>query len=130
MNVLFVGDILQLPPVNGAPVFDRITNKSVASKLGCMTFLQDTVVYDELTINERQEKDQVFSSMLDEVQHGGCPSQKTIQTLQARVITTPIVPGTASFQTVSTVPIPTNHPGISGNIPENRVSSRYPGNSL
>ena len=36
VNVLFVGDILQLPPVNGAPVFDIITNKSVALKLGCM----------------------------------------------------------------------------------------------
>ena len=31
VNVLFVGDILQLPQ---APVFDRLTNKSVASKLG------------------------------------------------------------------------------------------------
>ena len=48
--MLFVGDILQLPPFNGAPVFDRITNKSVASKLGCMTSVniwQDIVVYDE-----------------------------------------------------------------------------------
>ena len=38
VNMPFVGDILQLPPVNGAPVFDRITFlKSVALKLGCMT---------------------------------------------------------------------------------------------
>ena len=29
VKVLFVGDILQLPPVNRAPVLDRLTNKSV-----------------------------------------------------------------------------------------------------
>ena len=92
INVLFVGDILQLPPVNGGPVFDRMTNKAVASILGCMTSIniwQDTVIYDELVINERQ-KDPVFISMLDEVRRG-CPSQKTIQALQGRVITTSAV---------------------------------------
>ena len=93
VNVLFVGDILQLPPVNGALVFDKISSKSVALKLGCMTSVniwQETVVYDELTINERQKEDLVFSSMLDEVRRG-CPSQETIHALEDKVITTPVV---------------------------------------
>ena len=93
VNMLFVGDILQLPPVNGASVFEKMTNKSAASKLGCMTSVniwQACVVYDELTINERQKSDGVFSSMLDEVRRG-CPSQKTIEALQDRVIVSPVV---------------------------------------
>ena len=74
-------------------MFDRIDNKSVASKLGCVTSVniwQDTVLYDELTINERQKKDQAFSSMLDEVRRG-CPSPECIQAMQERVIETPVV---------------------------------------
>ena len=58
----------QLLPVNGVPVFDSITSKAVAQKLGCMTSIniwRDTV-YDELTINERQKQDQT-SSLLNEV---------------------------------------------------------------
>ena len=60
VNVLFVGDILQLPPVNGAAVFEKINNRSITNKLGCMTSVniwQDCVVYDELTINECQKKE-------------------------------------------------------------------------
>ena len=37
-------------------------------KLGCATSVNiwtDSVVYDELTINERQKKDEEFSKMLD-----------------------------------------------------------------
>ena len=37
VNVLFVGDILQLPPVNGAPVYECISNNSITTKLGCLT---------------------------------------------------------------------------------------------
>ena len=48
------------------------------------------MVYDELTINERQKKDQAFSSMLDEVRQG-CPSQATLQALKERVVTTSTV---------------------------------------
>ena len=37
VNVLFVGDILQLQPVNGAAVFEKVNNRSNTNKLGCMT---------------------------------------------------------------------------------------------
>ena len=87
-NVLFVGDYLQLPPVSGKPVFDKITTKSLLFKLGCATSVniwRDSVAYDELTINERQRKDKEFSSMLDCVRRG-CPTDETLCTLQQRVI--------------------------------------------
>ena len=82
---MIVGDLLQLPPVSGNPVFDKITTKSLLLKLGCATSVniwRDSVVYDELTINEHQRKDKEFSSMLDCVRRG-CP---TDETLQQRVI--------------------------------------------
>ena len=56
-TILFIGDILQLPPVNGVPVFQSIPNQVVALRLGCITTVniwKETVVYDELTINESQ----------------------------------------------------------------------------
>ena len=93
VNVLFVGDIFQLPPVNGAAVFEKVNNRSITNKLGCMTSVniwQENVVYDKLTINERQKKDQAFSSMLNEVRQG-CPSQSTLQALKERVISLPTV---------------------------------------
>jgi len=56
--MLFVGDILQLQPVNGTPVFEKITQKSLSYKLGCASSVniwRDCVLYNELTINERQK---------------------------------------------------------------------------
>ena len=35
MNMMFVGDLLQLQPVNGNPVFQNITQKALLHKLGC-----------------------------------------------------------------------------------------------
>ena len=70
INIPFLGDLLQLPPVNGATVFDKLNNKAVLSKLGCMTSVgiwKETVEYDELTINERQSKDTQYSGLLDEI---------------------------------------------------------------
>ena len=53
------GRLTELPPVNGSHVFQTINSKSLQSKLGCLTSVniwRDTVIYDELTINERQKK--------------------------------------------------------------------------
>ncbi len=77
-NVLFVGDLLQLQPVSGNPVFEKVATQSLLFKLGCATSVNiwhDSVVYDELTINERQKKDQEFSSMLDCMRRG-CPTDE------------------------------------------------------
>ena len=53
-NMLFVGH-LQLQTVSGSPVFDRIATKALLFQLDCATAViiwKDSVVYDELTINE------------------------------------------------------------------------------
>ena len=87
-NMLFVGDLLQLPPVHGNPVFDKVATKSILSQLGCAAAIniwRDCVTYDELTINERQKNDPQFSSMLDCVRRG-CPTKETVSVLKQRVI--------------------------------------------
>ena len=73
-------------------MFDKLNNKAVVSKLGCMTSVniwKETVVYDELTINERQRKDTQFCGLLDGVRRG-CVSEECTKTLEERVIQGPI----------------------------------------
>ncbi len=36
-NMLFVGDLLQLQPVSGNPVFEKVATQSLLIKLGCAT---------------------------------------------------------------------------------------------
>ena len=88
-NMIFVGDLLQLQPVNGSPVFERITNTTLSYKLGCaasVNIWRDSVIYDELTINERQKKDGEFSSMLMNSVRCGLPTDETLQILNQKVI--------------------------------------------
>ena len=88
MNVLFVGDILQLPPVTGSPVFAKLTNKLIVSTLNSMASVniwKDTIVYDELCINKRQKKDRYYTDILNEVQCGPV-TLKTLGKLKERVI--------------------------------------------
>ena len=104
VNVLFVGDILQLPPVNGGAVFEHISNKLITNKLGCMTSVNICVDYDVLTINERQKKDQMFSSMLDEIRRG-CVSDETVQALKNRVISIPVVDKSEELLSANKAPL-------------------------
>ena len=86
--MLFVGDLLQLHPVNGKPVFEKVTRKAVCHKLGCATAVNiwgECVEYDELTINERQKNDEKFSSLLGEVRQGSL-TDEAAGTLSERVI--------------------------------------------
>ena len=46
---------------------------------------KEKIVYDELTINERQMTDMKFCQMLQEVRQG-CVSAETVDTLKSRVI--------------------------------------------
>ena len=89
-NVLFVGDILQLQPINGNPVFHNISQTSLVYKLGCVASVNDCVLYDELTINERQKGDKEYSSLLDKVRRG-CPTEECLSTLKQRVIQVPVI---------------------------------------
>ena len=87
-NIMFVGDILQLPPVNGNPVFKDISIKTLTYKLGCTTSVniwKDCITYDELTINERQKKDRELSSILDSVRCG-LVTTETTAVLKNRII--------------------------------------------
>ena len=51
---------------------------------------RDTIVYDELTINERQKKDGLFVNLLDQVCRGS-PTPESLQCLKLRVIDVPVV---------------------------------------
>ena len=45
-TMLFVGDILQLPPVNGVPVFQSIPNLVVALRLDCISTVNNYLERD------------------------------------------------------------------------------------
>ena len=105
-NVLFVGDLLQLQPVNGSPEFEKITKKSLCPKLGYAASINiyDSVVYDELTINERQKKDENFSKMLGCVRRGA-PTEETLHTLEKRVIKVSVPDIFSELQKEGKVPV-------------------------
>jgi hypothetical protein len=106
-DIMFVGDLLQLQPVRGNPVFEKVSTKSLLSKLRCAAAINiwnDCVVYDELTINERQKNDPQFSSMLHSVRRG-CPIEETVGILKKRVIQVSVSDKFTEFQLSGRAPV-------------------------
>uniref|UniRef100_A0A1X7TW44 Uncharacterized protein n=1 Tax=Amphimedon queenslandica TaxID=400682 RepID=A0A1X7TW44_AMPQE len=86
-NISLICDLLQLPPVNGRPVVNKISHKIVKTKVraaNAVNISKETVEYGEKIINERQKRDETFFKMLDSVKHG-CVTDETIHTLKRRV---------------------------------------------
>ena len=91
-SVLFFGDLLQLEPVNGNPIFSAVSQKTVMLKLGSLASVniwRHCVNYDELTINERQKKDPLFSTMLNDIRVGNV-TDESVNVLEQRVVKVPI----------------------------------------
>ena len=106
-NILLVGDLLQLPPVTGKSVFERMDNTTIINKIGSTTAIniwEETVTYHELTINERQKTDQEFCSMLDCVRRG-FPTAETIHVLEERVFTNPVTEKFSELQQAGKSPV-------------------------
>ena len=76
-----------IPPGNGMPVFETVSKAAIIHKLGCVTSIniwKNAVVYNELTINERQKTDREFSFILDCVRRG-FPTDEMINTAIPRL---------------------------------------------
>ena len=79
---------MQLPPVSSSPVFSKLCNDLIASRMGSIALVniwKETIVYDELTINEEQKEDELFVNILDQVCRGS-PSPESLEYLEKRVI--------------------------------------------
>ena len=72
-NLLFLGDLLQLPPVFEGPVYNCLSSELTAKLTGCVGTIhlwQKLFDYDELTINMRQKDEKEFVEVLSRVRLG------------------------------------------------------------
>ena len=99
INVIVFGDLMQLPPVKGNPLFPDLTNDEINHKLESIgsVNLWRTFKYDELTINVRQNDDTVHSNLLGRVRVGQMTAEDK-QVLESRLFDTSMnVDRTAEF---------------------------------
>ncbi|XP_054015920.1 ATP-dependent DNA helicase PIF1-like, partial [Hylaeus anthracinus] len=71
--MLLFGDLLQLPPVHEEPAFIQLSNKVMEKNvggLGSYNLWSALFSYDELTINMRQQGDNVYKDILSRIRTG------------------------------------------------------------
>ena len=72
-NLLFLGDLLQLPPVFEGPVYSSVSSELAAKltgSVGTVDLWQNLFSYDELTINMRQKDEKEFVAILSRIRLG------------------------------------------------------------
>lgn len=73
LNILLLGDLLQLKPVNEEPPFVDISSSKQRDYFNNFTTInlwKELFSYDELTENVRQQSDQVYAAALSEIRLG------------------------------------------------------------
>ena len=71
-NVIFVGDLLQLAPIQEDEVFEPVTNRQKKKYLNNLVAPQlwRQLEFNELTINQRQLEDPIFANILNNIRNG------------------------------------------------------------
>ena len=85
-NMLFLGDLLQLPPVFEGPVYTPLTAELTQKYTGCVgtvNLWRNLFSYLELTINMRQRDDKNFVELLSRIRLG-CITNEDIKLLSER----------------------------------------------
>ena len=87
-NMLFLGDLLQLPPVFEGPVYTPLTAELTQKYTGCVgtvNLWHDLFSYLKLTINMRQKDDKEFVELFSRICLG-CITNEDIKLLNKRKI--------------------------------------------
>lgn len=88
IHIILFGDLLQLPPVKEGFCFKTVSRKDVEKYVGGMdsSDLWNLFEYDELTINQRQKNDKIYSEILSRIRLGWA-TDDDIKILNERKIT-------------------------------------------
>lgn len=88
VNLIVLGDLLQLPPVMEDPPFQLLSSKQIQNclaSIGKFDLWKEVFTYDELTINVRQKEDVEFAGILDRIRVGTF-TQDDINILNTRML--------------------------------------------